>query len=103
MRQRLPGREVGSAGGRQQRVQRGGQVLGLAGRGGDGEHEPRLLRRQRGGEDRAEGRRADEIGASSIGRASMAGLAAGHFQCAPQLRIVGDNSEKTGEAHCIPA
>ncbi len=76
MRQRLPGREVGRAAGGQQRVQRGGQLLGLAGGGGDGQDEPARGRRLPGSPALGGAERAGAaLAGAALAGAALAGAA----------------------------
>ena len=63
VRQRLPAREADHPVRGQERAQRGGQILGLAGRGRDRQHELARLGGQRRGEHGPQGRRRDEVDA----------------------------------------
>ncbi len=104
VRQGLPGREVlGGVRVRQQRVERAGQILGLARRRGDGQQESRLTRAgragasaaqrgERGNENGTQGRRRDQVG---IGAPRLAGV----LERVLELRVLGDDAEETKQAH----
>ncbi len=118
VRQGLPAGEVRHAVGREEGAERGRQVVGLPGRGGDREHEPGGARlraaHQRGRQHRPQRRRRDQVFAGERGNlAARARPGVGRrpalrdradFRArdhAPQLRIVVENGEQSCEAHDV--
>ena len=100
VRERLPRREVGRGALGQQRAERRRQVLGLASGRGHGQHESAAPSRwralpgagQRGDEERPQCGRRDQVAARRGRRVSL-------IERAPELWIIGDDPQKSGEAH----
>src|SRR6266498_5773934 len=102
MRKRLPRGKARDRVRREQRAQCGGEVIGLPGRGGHGEHEPRRpagwtgwtsavgVCCQRGGYERAKGRRCGKVTAClTTAPCLTAARRAGVVKCLAQLRVFG--------------
>ncbi len=105
VRQRLPRREVGHAFGRQQRAERGSQILGFPRGGRHREQEPAALARspgEGGAEQRAQRGRRGHVGALATGAANFGGECGGHTGDLPELGIVRYGFKQTAETHGFP-
>jgi hypothetical protein len=101
VRQRLPGRVGADLLRREQRTQRGGQVVGLAAGGGDGEHRPAgaaggTVGGERRDGERAHGGRCGQVEPIGVGEARH-----GEITRAGQPGVAQGGGEQAGQRHLV--